>query len=126
MKKLFLVLFLLLSSLTLASCSAANTAQRRLEDEGFTVESADEEEAESYSEEYDLEGFKNIHIIYTDSDILDTEVIAGIIIEYKSKNALEEALDLDDDDEEPSQMYRNIYIIDLSIQYDIVDIIKGI
>lgn len=125
MKKLFLGLFLLLSVVALASCSAANTAERRLEDEGLTVESADEEEAKSYSEEYDLEGFKNIHIIYSDSDILDTEVIAGIIIEYKSKNALEEALDLGDSDEEPNNMYRNIYIIDLSIQYDIIAIIKG-
>ena len=125
MKKLFLVLFLLLSMVALASCSAANTAERRLEDEGFNVESADEEEAKSYSETYDLEGFKNIHIIYSDSDVLDTEVIAGIIIEYKSRNALEEALDLDDNDEEPNNMYRNIYIIDLSIQYDIIAIIKG-
>jgi len=122
MKKLFLVLFLLLSGVFMASCSATNTAERRLENEGFVLESADQEETDEFIEEYDIEGFKNIHFIYNDSNSV---IPIGIIVEYKSKNALKEALDLDESDEEVDNMYRNIYIIDLSIKHDLVDIIKG-
>ncbi len=122
MKKLFLVLFLLLSGIFMTSCSGVNTAERRLEDEGFVLKSADQEETDEFIEAYDIEGFKNIHYIYNDSDSI---IPIGILVEYKSKNALEEALNFEDLEEEPDNVYRHLLIIDLSIQHDLVEIIKG-
>ena len=122
MKKLFLVLFLLLFGIFMTSCSGVNTAERRLEDEGFVLKSADQEETNEFIEAYDIEGFKNIHYIYNDSDSI---IPIGILVEYKSKNALEEALNFEDLEEEPDNVYRHLLIIDLSIEHDLVEIIKG-
>lgn len=124
MKRALSIFVCTLMAFVLIGCGAANSAIKSLENEGLTVQSVDQTEMDSFVEDYSIEGFKNLHYVYAESDIIDSLVLVGIIVEYKSASALEDALGLEDGlGQRPSNIVRNILIIDLSLSYDLVEII---
>lgn len=126
MKRALSIFVCALMAFVLVGCGSANSAIKSLENEGLTVESADQTEMDSFIEEYSIEGFKNLHYVYSESDKVDSLVLVGIIVEYKSSNALEDALGLSNEDglgQRPSNIYKNCLIIELSLSYDLMEII---
>ncbi len=53
----------------------------RPEDEGYEVESADEEEVSNELFQYGIEDIKNIYLVY---DVEDDVILNAIIVEYEA------------------------------------------
>jgi|GEM_PF-4851158 len=107
-------------------CNAANTAQRRLEDEGYVVVPGNEEDVSEELSEYGIEDIENIYIIYDDED---DNIPNGIIVEYSSQAALEEDILAEGEtiNDYSDYIYRNLFIISLEVTNldQIIDIVKG-
>lgn len=110
----------------MVGCNAAKTAERRLEAEGYVVESGQEDEVSSQLNEFGIEDIKNIYIVYEDED--DT-IPNAIIVEYDSQNDLAEDILADNEtlDDYEDNVYKNLFVISLEITNvdQIIDIIKG-
>ncbi|MFO7968738.1 MAG: hypothetical protein R6U15_01330 [Candidatus Izemoplasmatales bacterium] len=125
-KKLFIFTILLGFSFLLIGCNAAKTAQNRLEDAGYIVESGDEDEVSNELSQYGIENITNIYLVYDDED---DSIPNAIIVEYESEEALEnEILGEDESKADYEDMiYKNLFVISLEVmnQDNIIDIIKG-
>jgi hypothetical protein len=126
MKKLlsaFVVMFLVLA---LLGCNAAGPAINKLENEGYVVESGDQEEMDEFKEEYGIEALANVHIIKKSEDAISP---SGIIFEFESAKVLEaEMLEEGEKAEDYEDfIYKNLWIISFELLDldNIIDIIKG-
>lgn len=126
LKKLLVFTLIIGFSFLLLGCDAAKTAERRLEDEGYIVESGNEEEVSNELSQYGIEDIENIYFVYDDED---ANVPNAIIIEYSSQAALENDIlgegetiaDYED------MVYKNLFVISLEVfnQDNIINIIKN-
>jgi len=126
MKKLlsaFVVMFLVLA---LLGCNAAGPAINKLENEGYVVESGDQEEMDEFKEEYGIEALANVHIIKKSEDAI---LPSGIIFEFESAKVLEEEMLEEGEKAEDYEdfIYKNLWVISFELLDldNIIDIIKG-
>ena len=126
MKKLlsaFVVMFLVLA---LLGCNAAGPAINKLENEGYVVESGDQEEMDEFKEEYGIEALANVHIIKKSED---ATLPSGIIFEFESAKVLEEEMLEEGEKAEDYEdfIYKNLWVISFELLDldNIIDIIKG-
>lgn len=121
MRKLLTVLLIFGFVFILTGCNAMSTAEKRLEDEGYTLEIY-EDEAFADEVEENEETFVDLENIYT--ILNEDDVPVGIIFEFKNANAIHDALVADGEDPEDHQddIYKNLVIV---ASDDIKDIIKG-
>jgi hypothetical protein len=125
-KKITLALVLMFSMFLLLGCSASNTAERRLEREGYIVESGEEKEVSNELSQYGIEDIANIYFVY---DGEDDDIPNAIIVEYDNQDALADDIlgegeTLEDYED---NVYRNLFVISLEVMNidNIIDIIKG-
>lgn len=126
LKKVSLFIVMIFSLFIIAGCSASNTAERRLEREGYVVESGEEEEVSNELSQYGIEDIANIYLVY---DGEDDDIPNAIIVEYDSQDALADDIlgegeTLEDYED---NVYRNLFVISLEVMNidNIIDIIKG-
>lgn len=121
MRKLLTILFVLGFVFILTGCNTMSSVDKRLEDEGYTLEMFDDEAFadEIEGNEETLVDLENIYTIFNEDD-----VPVGMIFEFKNANALNKALVEDGEDPADHQddIYKNLVI--LANDY-IKDIIKG-
>lgn len=126
LKKLIIFVFILGLGFLLVGCDAARTAENRLEDEGYVVESGDEEEVSNELAQYGIEDIKNIYFVY---DGEDDDIPNAIIVEYDSQAALENDILGEDETKADYEdmIYKNLFVISLEVlnSDNIIDIIKG-
>lgn len=126
LKKLIFFTLLLGFSFLLIGCSAAKTAENRLEDAGYIVESGDEEEVSNELAQYGIEDIKNIYFVY---DGEDDDIPNAIIVEYENEQALEDDILGEDETKTDYEdmIYKNLFVISLEVlnSDNIIDIIKG-
>jgi len=129
-----LKLFKILTSVLIASlvliavgCSASQTAERRLERNGYRLESGNEEDVSNELNEWGIENVNNIYLVYEDDP--DDDIPNAVLVEFESQSALEDDIVGEDEDIEDYEDYifRNIFVISLEITNvdQIIDIIKG-
>lgn len=126
LKKVSLLIVMIFSLFIIAGCSASNTAERRLEREGYVVESGEEEEVSNELSQYGIEDIANIYLVY---DGEDDDIPNAIIVEYDNQDALADDIlgegeTLEDYED---NVYRNLFVISLEVMNidNIIDIIKG-
>lgn len=108
-------------------CSASATAERRLEQNGYRVESGDEEDVSNELSQWGIENVNNISLVYEGDS--DDDVPNAIIIEYSSRTELEADILGDDEtiEDYEDNVYENLFVISLEIANidHIIDIIKA-
>lgn len=126
LKKVSLFIVMIFSLFIIAGCSASNTAERRLEREGYIVESGEEKEVSNELSQYGIEDIANIYLVY---DGEDDDIPNAIIVEYDNQDALADDIlgegeTLEDYED---NVYRNLFVISLEVMNidNIIDIIKG-
>jgi hypothetical protein len=126
LKKVSLFIVMIFSLFIIAGCSASNTAERRLEREGYVVESGEEKEVSNELSQYGIEDIANIYLVY---DGEDDDIPNAIIVEYDNQDALADDIlgegeTLEDYED---NVYRNLFVISLEVMNidNIIDIIKG-
>jgi hypothetical protein len=126
LKKVSLFIVMIFSLFIIAGCSASNTAERRLEREGYVVESGEEEEVSNELSQYGIEDIANIYLVY---DGEDDDIPNAIIVEYDSQDALADDILAEGEtlEDYEDNVYRNLFVISLEVMNidNIIDIIKG-
>lgn len=125
--KIFASLLVVSLVLLAVGCSASQTAERRLERNGYRVESGEEEDVSNQLNEWGIENVNNIYLVYEDDP--EDDIPNAILVEFESQSALEADIVGEDEDIEDYEdyVYRNIFVISLELTNvdQIIDIIKG-